>query len=350
MKINKTTIRKILKKLSPESTKYAVRDISFLSCSIFIETHLVSFKKFFNFNNFSIIFFYVRPDKNVVFHRSGCEYDDFSVKVGKKFLRDSKFVKKTVATLIEMTDDIYEFIRKNKTRRNFLDNREYFFKLYRDFFAFHQGVYWPGEYLMQNRNCKNRRKVDKLKKIFDKAYQYNEMVVPNVEKYFSMLGIESFSWNEINEKFVNKKYSRRSLMLLDRQVLVISSDDAKKIDKVIKDNYDRYLQSLKNINGLAVSGGLVIGQVRLIENLSDLKHCQDGDILVVTQTRPQYNIFIKKVGAIVTDEGGFLCHASILAREHKIACIVGTKNATKILKDGDIVEVNANHGWVRIKR
>lgn len=335
--------------MPPESTKYAVRDISFLSCSLFIETHLVSFRKFFNFRGFSIVFFYVRPDGNVVFHRSGSEYDEFSAKVGKRFLCDLKFAKKTASTLIKMTDDIHKFIKKNKTRDDFFNNREYFFKLYRDFFAFHQGVHWPGEYLLQNRNPSNAKKVDKLKKIFDQAYKYNEIVVPNVEKYFSKLRISGFSWDEMNNIASDKKFpGRRSIILLNKQTSIVPNNEARRLDKAIKDNYERYLRSLKKIQGLSVSPGLVTGRVRLVEDLRDLKYCRKGDILVVTQTRPQYNMFIKKVKAIVTNEGGFLCHASILAREFRIPCIVGTKNATRILEYGDLVEVDADKGIVRI--
>ena len=58
-------------------------------------------------------------------------------------------------------------------------------------------------------------------------------------------------------------------------------------------------------------------------------------------------IFTEKAGAIVTDEGGLTSHAAIVSRELKIPCIVGTKIATKILKDGDIVEVDAKKGIVR---
>ncbi|MFA7209237.1 MAG: PEP-utilizing enzyme [Parcubacteria group bacterium] len=58
--------------------------------------------------------------------------------------------------------------------------------------------------------------------------------------------------------------------------------------------------------------------------------------------------FKKKVKAIVTDEDGMLCHASMLAREFKIPCIVGTKIATQVLRDGDLVEVDADKGIVRI--
>ena len=65
-------------------------------------------------------------------------------------------------------------------------------------------------------------------------------------------------------------------------------------------------------------------------------------------TSPDYMVAVKKAAAIVTDEGGVTCHAAIVSRELKIPCIVGTKNATKALKTGDLVEVDADNGVVRL--
>ncbi len=65
-------------------------------------------------------------------------------------------------------------------------------------------------------------------------------------------------------------------------------------------------------------------------------------------TRPDYIAGIKKAAAIITDEGGVTCHAAIVSRELGIPCIIGTKIATKVLKDGDQVDVNANHGIIKI--
>lgn len=58
---------------------------------------------------------------------------------------------------------------------------------------------------------------------------------------------------------------------------------------------------------------------------------------------------MKKAGAILTDLGGITCHAAIISRELNTPCIIGLKIVTKVLKDGDIVEVNANHGIVNVK-
>lgn len=72
------------------------------------------------------------------------------------------------------------------------------------------------------------------------------------------------------------------------------------------------------------------------------------DILVVSMTKPDMVSKIKKMKAVITDEGGVLCHAAITAREFKIPTIIGTKIATKVLKDGDRVEVDANNGVVKM--
>ena len=58
--------------------------------------------------------------------------------------------------------------------------------------------------------------------------------------------------------------------------------------------------------------------------------------------------YLDSIKGIVTDEGGILCHAGIIAREYKIPCVVGTGNATKIIKTGDIIELDAEDGLVRI--
>jgi pyruvate,water dikinase len=65
-------------------------------------------------------------------------------------------------------------------------------------------------------------------------------------------------------------------------------------------------------------------------------------------TDPSFILLMKNSSAIITDVGGITCHAAIVSRELKIPCVIGAKIATKVLKDGDIVEVNANEGTIKI--
>ena len=75
---------------------------------------------------------------------------------------------------------------------------------------------------------------------------------------------------------------------------------------------------------------------------------EPGDVLVATCTTPAYNCILPIVGAIVTEEGGGLCHAAIVARELGIAAVVGALDATTSIKDGDVIEVDPTTGTVRV--
>lgn len=98
--------------------------------------------------------------------------------------------------------------------------------------------------------------------------------------------------------------------------------------------------------GLAASPGIGRGNVKLIEDLNNINQVEDGDILVTGMTNPDMVPAMRKCGAVVTDEGGRTCHAAIVSRELGIPCIVGAKNATKTLKDGQYVTVDSTRGVV----
>ena len=104
----------------------------------------------------------------------------------------------------------------------------------------------------------------------------------------------------------------------------------------------------RNIKGRIACSGIVTGSVKIVTKLSQLNKVNKGDILVAKMTTPDYMVAIHNVVGIITDEGGVTCHAAIVSREFNIPCIIGTKNATQILSDGDIVELDANEGVVRV--
>jgi len=101
------------------------------------------------------------------------------------------------------------------------------------------------------------------------------------------------------------------------------------------------------IKGITSAPGKATGIVRIVKAVSDLNKVKAGDIMVVDMSRQDFVPAAKRAAAVVTDEGGIITHVATLAREFSIPCIVGTKIATQVLKDGDKVEVDANKGIVR---
>ncbi len=98
--------------------------------------------------------------------------------------------------------------------------------------------------------------------------------------------------------------------------------------------------------GLAASPGIATGPVKVVHDLSELDKVQKGDILVTVMTNPDMVPAMKRAAAIVTDEGGMTCHAAIVGRELGIPSVVGTGNITQLVKDGDIITVDATRGFV----
>jgi pyruvate,water dikinase len=104
----------------------------------------------------------------------------------------------------------------------------------------------------------------------------------------------------------------------------------------------------QSCSGLPVSPGVYEGTARLVEAEEDFGRIQQGDVLVTRATSPYFNVVLPLLGAIVTDRGGQLCHAAIVSREYGIPGVVGTREATKLVKDGDRVRVDGGTGVVEV--
>lgn len=100
------------------------------------------------------------------------------------------------------------------------------------------------------------------------------------------------------------------------------------------------------LSGQAASPGIASGPVQLIKSARFINKIKNGDILVTSMTTPDFVLAMKKVVAIITDKGGLTSHAAIVSREMGTPCIVGTKTATKILKNGQFITVNGQNGEI----
>lgn len=101
------------------------------------------------------------------------------------------------------------------------------------------------------------------------------------------------------------------------------------------------------VKGTVANRGRATGEAKLIYEVEDIPKVNKGDIIVSPMTHPKLVPAIIRSSGIITDFGGILCHAAIVSREFGIPCIVGTKTATKVFKDGDLIELNAYEGSAR---
>lgn len=104
------------------------------------------------------------------------------------------------------------------------------------------------------------------------------------------------------------------------------------------------------LRGLAVNGGTYEGRARVVDVDTDFARIKYGDVMVTRMTSPYFNVVLPLLGAIVTDRGGQLCHAAIVAREYGIPGIVGTREATRTIPDGAQVRVDGRTGEVTLLR
>lgn len=101
------------------------------------------------------------------------------------------------------------------------------------------------------------------------------------------------------------------------------------------------------VKGTTAYGGYVRGYARIIRRKDEVEKMKAGEILISPMTTPDVFSAMHKASAIVTDEGGMLCHAAIISRELKIPCIIGTKVASITYLDGELLEVDATNGTVK---
>jgi phosphohistidine swiveling domain-containing protein len=259
----------------------------------------------------------------------------------------------------KMTDQALPYIEENKNKIDEVVFRDYW-KFIRNYYSCHLQVKYIAESMPE-------KLIPKFLPPLQSSRVYGEPVFANTLVYNKFLA----KWistktkitkdlclymtrQEMDQFLKNKKLPLVSvlkerfkfcvLVYIKNDLYIFSGGQAKEIEKIISE------VKVKSdvIEGICAFPGVVRGSVRVINDISFDKNFKQGEILVAGMTRPEYLNIIKKAAAFITDTGGILSHAAIVARELMKPCIIGTKVATKILKDGMIVEVDANKGIVRI--
>lgn len=137
-----------------------------------------------------------------------------------------------------------------------------------------------------------------------------------------------------------------AIFVVDDEYEIYSGEAS--VEKLKKEqSVSRGIENTSEVKGQSAFKGNVKGKAKIVLDPHDIPKVEKGDVLVAVMTFPSYIAAMERAVAFVTDEGGILCHASIIAREMKKPCVISTKMATKVFKDGDIIEVDANIGIVK---
>ncbi len=193
------------------------------------------------------------------------------------------------------------------------------------------------------------RKNDELYDIYEQVIKNSiANIAPRTQGMELVVTIEDLK--DMPSKKVLQKRFQESLFIPGRAIETISINQFRSkhrdyrfiIEKPTKKELEGFLI------GQIASPGIARGKVRILRKKSQVEELLKGEILVSPMTTPYFVPAMKKSSAIITDEGGVTSHAAIVAREIKKPCIIGTKFATKVLHDGDLIEVDANQGIIKI--
>ena len=146
---------------------------------------------------------------------------------------------------------------------------------------------------------------------------------------------------------LNSIYEFHIIVPEGNNFVILHGKKAREFSNKIIRAEEKVQKKLDELKGTTACPGNVKGRVKIINIPDDISKMERGDILISAATTPSIVSAMRKAAAIVTDEGGLTCHASIVSRELGTPCIVGTKIVTKVFKDGDMVNVDASSGVIK---
>ncbi len=300
-------------------------------------------------NPYKPYFVFERADGtiHIYYNSKGVEWTNEVLR--NKVRKDPSFlnlVEKKVVECIKFIEPIYEKEQAldMKTLRRFIDEF---------IVAYHwiEAMWWLSKMTKEELGADNRE-LQKLREVTNKLSAGVDIVIrkslareyPKLGLLSAMLGLEEIRSGKIPSEAELRKRDG-GFFFTDGKMLFINKEELER-------EYNIELEQVKvefvnELKGSSAYKGVVRGSVRRVMGHGDFSKIKQGEILVSPMTMPDFLPAMKKASAFITDEGGMLCHAAIVAREMRKPCITGTKIATQVLKDGDMVEVDADKGIVR---
>ena len=349
--------------LNEDWTKVWTTEYSMVSVWLFGREYIDSCRKEVG-DGFRNIIFSVEGDLATVFRLEG-EQKDFARKMAEKIVFDDGFRGNTEKILIETQAGLEALFELPERTVLAPENLNGFFDLHRRYLPYYIGVLWAPNALESFEVTASLRE-----EIFvwcEAVRKRTESVYLTIEKFLQRLFLFIGEREGIDAKLLRA--------ILPEELLAYVEGGGLPSEDILKWRYDHAVVFARErgsellvgqaarllierisvirrrdtdiIRGTSAYRGMVRGRVRCVFTEEAARQVEAGDILVTTMTRPEWVSAMSLAAGYVTDAGGVLCHAAIVARELRKPCIIGTKVATQILHDGDLVEVDADHGVVR---
>ena len=262
----------------------------------------------------------------------------------KNFL---KLIEKTVLKKLKYIRPIYE-----KEKIISLPELKIFLKELEEGYPWFEAMWWFFQMDEDKVKDLDLKELEKVRSFTDKLCNSSDTVIrKSLKKIYPKLGELSsvLSTQEILSGNLPRKdalIKREQGYFFGNNQLLVGKNRVD-IEKIFKIKFRIKKFDSAVLQGNVAQMGIARGFVRRVMGHKQIGELKEGEILVSSMTIPDFLPAMKKAAAIVTNEGGVLCHAAILARELKIPCITGTRFATHILRDGDYVGVDAINGIVK---
>lgn len=286
-----------------------------------------------------------------------CYYDLLGVAWMKNLLldkasKDTTFIPTLVTTIPEKLKTLRPIYEQQRT----LDRLELitFITELEEYYPWFEAMWWLMEMSEEELQGLDVTSLRQVRKDTEKLSSGTNIVIrtslekiyPEIKEYVHVLRTSEIKSNRIPPLEELKKRDKNFFFTADKLFVGAESEE---IEKMFDVEFEKIaIQNNVGINGQVACKGRVTGIVCRVMGHKDIIKIQEGQVLVSPMTMPDMLPAMQLASAFVTDEGGITCHAAIVAREMKKPCIIGTKIATQVLKDGDLVEVDADSGVVRV--
>ncbi len=331
---------------------------TFISCDYWGRQYNRSLEKYLGLGFKNTLFIHKKGTAS--FYLPKREFENFGKAMAARAASDHKLAEDHLETLKRNADLINAVMEKLKGTIPTSEQYQKFLFLFEKHLPYHNFMKKTVDFL-------DEKNLESLLPAFKEARLYSENVYSNTESFFRSVAnaialksgynadhLTCLTQDEF-ERYIDDQELPDAVALEDRfvcsalyfekgerHILLEKDVSILEIEMLKKEG------SIETLSGTSAYPGSVKGVARVVTDPFKVDRFDQGDILVTGMTRPEFLSLIQKAGAVITDAGGILCHAAIITRELKKPCIVGTRVATKILKDGDVVEVDAEKGIVKL--